>query len=339
MARPNAAQIGWVLSRVAVPMWVAAGAVFKLFELSPRTLPKETILNVANQWGLNLYYVLATLIAAELLAVVVMLMVSRLARPMAIFVLSVFCLILIGELVQGNLSNCGCFGNIPIPPWAMLIVDGLLLLGVAVFDPTPVMPAAPARWPAFGAVVLVAAGTTATFWRVIPAGRAPEIIGNNPLPRPIPHPNPSNGPADPTINPNPTPLPGFWFTSDVVVWEGKPWREIELFSFMPRWPQGLDSGKRYVVFYGRTCDHCDDMFHADLTDPALGSMTTAVEVPESKNELRGSNPWPMPETRCEHLQLPVGCDWIFTTPLTLTVEDGIVTCAQEGGHTRCMGLE
>jgi len=94
-----------------------------------------------------------------------------------------------------------------------------------------------------------------------------------------------------------------------------------------------------VTFYGRTCDHCDDMFHADLTDPALGSMTTAVEVPVSKDELRGSNPWPMAETRCEHLQLPVGCDWIFTTPLTLTIEDGIVTCAEDGGHTRCMGLE
>jgi hypothetical protein len=339
MARPNAARIGWVLSRVVVPMWVAAGAVVKLIELSPRTLPKETILNVADQWGLNLYYVLATLIAAELLAVVVMLMVSRLARPMALFTLSLFCLILIGELVQGNLANCGCFGNIPVPPWAMLIVDGLLLLGVAVFDPTPVMPASPARWPAFGAVVLAAAGATATFWRVIPAGQAPEIIGSNPLPRPIPNPNPTDQPADPTINPDPVPLPGYWFTTNVDVWEGKPWREIELFSFMPTWPQGLDSGKRYVTFYGRTCDHCDDMFHADLTDPALGSMTTAVEVPVSKDELRGSNPWPMAETRCEHLQLPVGCDWIFTTPLTLTIEDGIVTCAEEGGHMRCMGLE
>jgi hypothetical protein len=336
MARPNAAQIGWALCRVVVPMWVAGGAVFKLFELSPRTLPKETILNVANQWGLNLYYVLATLIAAELLAVVVMLMVSRLARPMAMFVLSVFCLILVGELVQGNLSSCGCFGDIPIPPWAVLIVDGLLLFGVVLFDPTPVMPASPARWPAFGAVVLVAAGATATYWRVIPASQPTEIPGNNPpLPRQIPNPNP----ADPRINTSPAPLPGYWFSSDVSIWEGKPWREVELFSFMPKWPQGLDSGKRYVVFYGRTCDHCDDMFHADLTDAALGSMTTAVEVPESKDQLRGSNPWPMPETMVEHLKLPLGCDWIFTTPLTLTIEDGIVTCAEEGGHERCMGLE
>jgi len=204
MARPNAARIGWVLSRVVVPMWVAAGAVVKLIELSPRTLPKETILNVADQWGLNLYYVLATLIAAELLAVVVMLMVSRLARPMALFTLSLFCLILIGELVQGNLANCGCFGDIPVPPWAMLIVDGLLLLGVAVFDPTPVMPATPSRWPALGAVVLVAAGTTAIFWRVIPAGQAPDPV--DPLPQPVPNP----GPADPTINPDPAPLPGYW---------------------------------------------------------------------------------------------------------------------------------
>ena len=168
MSNPNPAKIGWVLCRVVVPLWVTAGAVFKLAENSPRLLPKETILNVADQWGINLHYLLATLIALELLAVIVMLMISRLARPMAIFVLSIFCLILIGEWVQGNLSNCGCFGDIPIPPWAMLIVDGTLLLGLLLFDPTPVMPATPARWPAFGAVVLILAGSAATFWRVLP---------------------------------------------------------------------------------------------------------------------------------------------------------------------------
>jgi hypothetical protein len=330
MSNPNPAKIGWVLCRVVAPLWVAAGAVFKLVETSPKTLPKETILNIANQWGLDLYYLLATLIALEILAVVVMLMISRLARPVAILVLSVFCLILIGELVQGNLASCGCFGDIPIPPWVMLVIDGSLLLGVLIFDPTPVMPATPARWPAVGAVVLILAGSTATYWRIIPAGRAPD-------PPEIPRPNPN--PMDPTINPNPAQLSGFWFADDVGVWEEKPWREIELFTFMPKWPRDLDSGTRYVVFYGRTCDHCDEMFHADLTNPALGSMTTAVEVPYDKTTMTGADAWPMPQTECEHLQLPVGCDWIMTTPLTLTIVDGIVKCAQEGGHERCMGLE
>jgi hypothetical protein len=327
----NAAKIGWVLCRVVVPLWVAAGAVFKLVETTPTTLPKETILNLAHQMGIDLYFLLATLIAAEILVVVVMLMIARLARPVAILVLSLFCLILIGELVQGNLTSCGCFGDIPIPPWVMLALDGTLLLGVLIFDPTPVMPATPARWPALGAVVLILAGSAATYWRILPESQA--------TPPPLPH--PANGNSNPVPNPNPpdaNPLPSYWFSGDLKAWVGKPWREIDLFGFLEPEPQNLDRGKRYVVFYGRTCDHCDDMFHADLIDPALGSMTTAVEVPEDKTTLRGLNPWPMPETEVEHLQLPVGCEWIMTTPLTVTLEDGIVTCAQEGGHERCMGL-
>jgi hypothetical protein len=280
--------------------------------------------------GVDLYYLLATLISLELLAVVVMLMLARLARPMAIFVLSVFCLILVGELVQGNLTNCGCFGDIPIPPWVMLAIDGTLLLGVMAFDPTPIMPATPARWPAAGAVVLILAGAVACFWRVIPAGRATEVV----LPTSVGH----NSPNDPTINPNPTPLPAYWLTDDLDAWIGRPWRELELFRFMSEPPRGLDHGRRFVVFYGRMCEHCEEMFNFDLVRPELGSMTTAVMVPHGKNERLGSNPFPLPRTECEHLELPLGCEWLITTPLIITVEDGVVTCAEEGDHKGCMGL-
>ncbi|MHC4967318.1 MAG: MauE/DoxX family redox-associated membrane protein [Planctomycetota bacterium] len=331
MSGLNAPKIGWFLCRVMVPLWVATGAVFKLVELSPKTLPKETILNVANQWGINLYFLLATLIALELLAVVVMLMMARLARPMAILVLSVFCLILIGELVQGNLVNCGCFGDIPIPPWVMLAIDGALLLGVLLFDPTPVLPATPARWPVPLAVLLIVAGVGATFWRVIPAGRPPVVIP--------PVPGPPNPVTDPTANPSPAPLPSYWLADDLEAWIGKPWREIDLFTFMRKWPRDLDHGLRYVTFYGRTCEHCEEMFNYDLVRPELGSITTAVVVPHSKDELVGPDPFFLPATECEHLELPTGCEWLITTPLTVTVEDGIVTCAEEGSHTECMGLE
>jgi hypothetical protein len=330
MPAPSGPKIGWFLCRVVVPLWVAAGAVFKLMELSPRTLPKETILDLANHWGIDLYSLLATLISLEILAAVVMLMVARLARPMAIIVLAVFCVILIGELVQGNLTNCGCFGDIPIPPWVMLAIDGPLLLGVLLFDPTPVMPATPARWPVAGAVVLVLAGSAATFWRVIPAGRAPDTVQHNG--------NPDDGSTDPTINPNPTPLPAYWLTDDLDDSIGKPWRELEPFTFMRQWPKGLDHGRRFVVFYGRMCEHCEEMFNFDLVQPELGSMTTAVLVPHAKDDKLGPDPFYVPDTECEHLELPLGCEWLITTPLIFTIEDGIVTCAEEGDHRACMGL-
>ena len=66
---------------------------------------------------------------------------------------------------------------------------------------------------------------------------------------------------------------------------------------------------------------------------------TAVIVPHAKDKRLGPDPFFMPETEVEHLDLPLGCDWLITTPLTISVEDGIVTCAEEGSHTECMGLE
>ncbi len=124
MSGPLGPKIGLILTRAVVPGWVVTGAVFKLVENSPRTLPRETILNVADQFHVNLYYLLATLIGLEFLAVAVMVCLSRLARPMAIFMLSAFCLILIGELTFGNFSSCGCLGTYSPPPWVMLIIDG-----------------------------------------------------------------------------------------------------------------------------------------------------------------------------------------------------------------------
>jgi hypothetical protein len=321
MPRLNTARIGWLLCRVVVPLWVASGAIVKLMELSPKTLPKETILTLAHKADIDLYVLLAVLISLEFVAVFTMLLVARLARPMAVLVLGTFCVLLIGELVRGNITSCGCFGEVTIPPWLMLLIDGPLLIGVLVFDPTPAMPAAPRGWPKAAAVLLAAVAVSATFWRILPERQAPEVDPPNPV----------------AGTWTPKPLPAYWFVTDIDAWIGKPWREIELFQFLKEEPQHLDEGRRYVVFYGRTCDHCDDMFHAVLIDPAIGSLTTAIEVPFDKTHLRGSGSWPMPETECEHLQLPVGCDWIITTPLVVTLQDGIVECAEEGDHTRCLG--
>ena len=152
MAGSVRGKVGTVLCRIVVPAWVLSGAVFKLLETSPRLLPSKTILAPADSLGIDLYWLLATLIAAEFLAVAVMVLVGRFARVMAIFVLSVFCLILIGEMAQGNITSCGCFGNNSPPPWAMLIADVGLLLGVIFLKPLAKSAVHPARWPVPAAV-------------------------------------------------------------------------------------------------------------------------------------------------------------------------------------------
>ncbi len=329
-------KIGLLLTRFIVPGWVFAGALFKLTEASPGNLPPKTILTLGYQAGINLHVLLATLVGVEFLAVAIMLMVARLARPVAIFMLSVFCLVLIGEMVQGNVTSCGCLGKVAMPPWLMLAVDGTLFLGVLAFDPASLYRASAPRWPVVAALIAAAGGFYWSFVSILPAFREP-----------------ATGEPQATLNTNGGPtgsggnagtgapeVPPYWLFSDVEEWVGEPWRDVKLFSFVAPAPTGLDGpGTRYVAFYNRTCDHCEEMFIEDLTDPALARMVTAVEVPDGRDRMTSPSAWIMPVTEVEHRQLPLGCEWIITTPLVITVTDGVVTCAEEGDHRKCMGME
>jgi hypothetical protein len=257
---------------------------------------------------------------------------------MAIFMLSAFCLILMGEMIQGNIASCGCLGNVKIPPWAMHAIDGTLLFGVIVFDPSSILPSRPSRWPIGLAALLVIGGFWLSFFQI--------DVGGIVQPAP-PKPTPNNGspvpplppvPGGPNVNPEPAPLPNFWFTRDVEAWKGMAWRDVPLFKFMRKWPANLDTGTHYVVFYSRTCEHCEEMFIEDLSDPAIGAMTTAVLVPGKKERIP-ANAWDMPPTDCEMLDLPLGPDWIFTTPLAMRIVDGVVVDVKEGGHREVFEAE
>lgn len=155
--------LGLALCRLLVPGWVLLGAVIKLSEADPHTLPAKTILALAGHMGIGLDFLLATLVALELLAVAVMLSLGRLARPMAIVALSVFCLVMIGEMVNGNFISCGCLGRESPPPGVILAIDGALLLGVMALDPTPATRTIPGGTPAMAAIVLSLIGVVASF--------------------------------------------------------------------------------------------------------------------------------------------------------------------------------
>ncbi len=327
-------KIGLLLTRFIVPGWVLTGALFKLTEATPKNLPPKTILAFAGRAGIDLYVMLATLVGIEFLAVAIMLMVARLARPVAIFMLSIFCLVLIAEMVQGNVKSCGCLGNVEMPPWLMLAVDGSLLLAVLAFDPSSLYRASEPRWPVVAAILAAAGGFYWSFTSILPAFRDRPAEAH---PRPIGEGGAGANPGAPAGQEQSS----YWFARDVAPWVGKPWREVDLLTFVSPPPSGLDAspGTRYVVFYSRTCDHCEEMFNEDLTDPALARMVTAVEIPDSPVLMTSRNAWIMPVTGVEHRQLPLGREWIMTSPLTIAVTDGVVTCAEEGGHRKCMGLE
>lgn len=329
---PVAEKVGLVLSRVVVPLWILLGVVMKLESGNARNLPSN-IVDFSRDLHLNIGTVLYTLIGLEIFAILTMLLIARLARPMAIFMLTAFCGILIGEMLK-NAESCGCFGgSIKVEPWQMLLADGLLLAGVIAFGPRK--PAGTANLAAIaGTLAVLLVGGLALSFGIGRAlhGKSPEIA--------VPDVDP-DGTADPNANPSPVAVPAYWYPKDVPSWVGKRWREIEIFQFMPRWPEGLDEGTTYVVFYSRTCSHCEEMFERDLILP-LGAPVVAIEIPASRTQLTSAEAWPMPQVDASVTltNLPLGWDWtLMTPPLALRVEDGVITCANEGDHKQCFGLQ
>jgi hypothetical protein len=321
--------IGTILCRVVVPLWILTGVTFKLISGTPSTLP-TLFVKFAQETNIDLGLLLYTLVSLEIFAVGVMVFLPRFARAMAMFMLTSFCVILVGEILR-NAESCGCLGAVTVKPWQMLLIDGILLVGVAVFAPTRGERVATSlAKPAMIAAAMLVAGFGISFGA---AAMTPDTVEPPPV---VNGDDDGGGDVDPT---SPLPLPKFWYVKDIDAWAGTPWRELEIFRFMKDLPTVPDQGTHYVVFYRRTCDHCEDMFLEHFTDPGIASSVTAVEVPESATVMTSPDAWEFVETDAEHRQLTLGCDWIVTTPLAIAIVDGKVTCAEEGEHVNCLGLE
>ena len=86
-------------------------------------------------------------------------------------------------------------------------------------------------------------------------------------------------------------------------------------------PATIQQGRWHVVFYRSDCDHCHTLmstyFEGELEVPVL-----AVEVPDTDPAAALPNPC----ERCDMVRLLKGPSWVFTTPVLLTVQDGVITC-------------
>ena len=144
---------GTILCRVVVPCWLLAGAVFKLMEMDWKLLPppvRSVSGTIGELFGRDpeawLDFTMRVIIGSELALAVLMIASARLARPIAVGLLSLFIVILAIVLGQGYDSkiglsslfsgDCGCFGSSGPPPIVMMLIDGALLTLVLFFRPT-----------------------------------------------------------------------------------------------------------------------------------------------------------------------------------------------------------
>ena len=336
---------GTLLVRVIVPLWLIAGGAVKLWERNPQLLPKPV--TDVTDWlfvsGMGipreryLDPAMRGMVAVEFaIALVMMLGPARLGRWLGASVLALFCLIL-GVLVASGAAQCGCFGASGPSPTVMIAIDGALLAGLLFLAPASKAAGAAPPLPILrlGAIA-VAVGAAIAFLvpqkgavvleEVVVAPEAPPTPMAE-APNPAPEgasapPMPTAPPVAPVAAARPWPaMPATaqpWYAPEFPTWKGKRIDEQEVMLIVRPMPVNLNEGRHHVVLMREDCDHCHELllryFGGELPAP-----TVAISVPDATGE-----PLENPCTRCTATAFPKGITYVFSTPVLLTVQDGVV---------------
>lgn len=318
---------GTLLVRVIVPLWLIAGGAVKLWERNPQLLPKPVtdVTDVLFVSGMGipreryLDPAMRGMVAAEFaIALVMMLGPARMARWLGASVLALFCLIL-GVLIASGAAQCGCFGASGPSPTVMIAIDGALLAGLLFLAPaSKSASAAPPTLPILrlGAIA-VAIGAAIAFLVPQKAAVVLEDVAVAPPPEPPVPPVPPAATASRAWPAMPaTAQP--WYAPEFETWKGKRIDEQEVMLIIRPMPVNLNEGRHHVVLMREDCDHCHELL-LRYFGSTLPAPTISIAVPDASGE-----PLENPCTQCTTAAFPKGITYVFSTPVLLTVQDGIV---------------
>lgn len=326
---PNACtpceRIGTFVIRFIIPAWLLAGAIFKLTEFNPNLLP-PVVLDVLGTFGKALGtdpvawldFSIRAIIVVEVMLAAAMFFIGRIAKPVAIAVLSMFVVILVITIGQGYdnekgiasifSGSCGCFGSAGPPPIVMLGLDGALLLA-AIFMRTR-------RCTCKTGVVLFTSMTLAGAILAFALHRTSAEVRVDP---------PLDQQAWPLA---PNTLQSFYYPQ-FAEWPGESLKSLPFAHLLPRpLPDGFDEGEWLLVFYRADCEHCQELFLMYFSDTTLPARTLAVGIPDY-------DPAGALEFLCDACivtELPSGTDYLVQTPVIVRVVDGEVVCAIDGSN-------
>lgn len=342
--------IGTITCRAVVPLWLLAGASFKLAQLNPKLLPPvvlSTITSTDGMLGLTgnawMDLSLRLIILSEFVIAALMICVPRLSRVLAIALLTFFCAILLTTIVpswqKGGFQEvlrggCGCFGAGGPNPFYMLLIDGSMLAAALIFPvstKSALPPLTKGVWPAMGLCIV---GSALAFG--VPA---PTVTLEDPDTLADAGTRTGTGGAGSATGDDGSAGAGTTGAA-ASTWPGRP-EKVEPYYLgeFEKWvgqrldaqpmmrllaaapPATIQQGRWHVVFYRSDCDHCHELmstyFEGELEVPVL-----AVEVPDTDPAAALPNPC----EQCDLVRLLKGPSWVFTTPVLLTIEDGVVTC-------------
>jgi hypothetical protein len=259
--------------------------------------------------------------------------------------------VILGVLLASGAATCGCFGKAgPSPAW-MLAIDGAMLLGLLA-----TAPAAGVTSPSYGPVLpraILAAGLGAAIAVLVPARAEVSLDGDvaaaagtastatdtqsasTPSQATLPPTTaPTTAPpAPPAAAAGPRPWPPApasakpWYSPEFEKWQGQRFDAQELALIMQRpLPVNPNEGRLHVVFIREDCDHCHELLNSYFSGK-LATPTLCVVVPDATGELLEN-----PCTECTKATLPGGgkITWVFTTPVLLTLQDGVIVGVCQG---------
>lgn len=285
-----------VLVRTAAT-WILAGALFKLLVGSPNDLPTSVREFSADAFGFSAVLTYQLAIAIELsIAAFAWLRPDR-AWTMAAAQLAVFCAVLT-PLALAGAKSCGCFGSkIPVPPWAMLSIDGVLLAALLASRPWRATTPPSARWIPLAICVACAwaapFGSTSSGAKDGGAARLADVDKTAELPRFVE-----------------------WRPDD---WVGERLSGTGVGRFVAVENHLLDAN---WVIYSPSCEHCaaylrrlDGEF---ATDPRAYVF---LRLPMDQGAERVVDVMPPGD----EVELPSDVQYVITPPWNLRIDDGVVS--------------
>jgi len=110
-----------------------------------------------------------------------------------------------------------------------------------------------------------------------------------------------------------------WYAPEFESWKGQRLDAQELMLLVQRpLPANLNVGRHHIVFMRDDCDHCHELLNSYFSGP-LTTPTTSISIPDATGELLEN-----PCSECGKATFPKGINYVLSTPVLLTVEDGVV---------------
>lgn len=320
--------------------YILLGALGKTFFGTPADLPAALL-----RWMYwNHHALLVLVVATEALVGVIAMIAPRLAWPVVMAALLAFTSML-GVQISEGAASCGCFGSVvAVPPWVMLIVDGLLLALLAWGRPWSSLAGQPWRWwsAAAGAAAAIAAGAWVQQAASVETPRQPGPIavggkvgamdvtdGSAGTTAPSPPSNGSGGAA------HTEPAAPAWrlppkFPRYVVLqpdaWIGQRVEETVLATWVN--PSGIP-GECDIVFFMETCPHCAAHLR-QLAQSPPSTPLVLIQVPTPAGSTYPVVVDVYPEAT--RLRLPRGTEWHIQLPWHVEVRSGMITKARYLGR-------